>query len=30
VVQVVRMTLNLSPASFVKDITLPAILDERF
>lgn len=30
VVQVVRMTLSLSPASFVKDITLPAILDERF
>lgn len=30
VVQVVRMTLSLSSASFVKDITLPAILDERF
>lgn len=30
VVQVVRMALSLSSASFVKDITLPAILDERF
>ncbi|MFL1555930.1 SDR family NAD(P)-dependent oxidoreductase [Pseudomonas sp. O64] len=30
VVQVVRMILSLSSASFVKDITLPAILDERF
>ncbi|VVN47122.1 3-oxoacyl-[acyl-carrier-protein] reductase FabG [Pseudomonas fluorescens] len=30
VVQVVRMVLSLSPASFVKELTLPAILDERF
>ncbi|MGE8499866.1 MAG: SDR family NAD(P)-dependent oxidoreductase [Pseudomonas sp.] len=30
VVQVVRMVLSLSSASFVKEITLPAILDERF
>lgn len=30
VVQVVRMTLSLSSASFVKELTLPAILDERF
>ena len=30
VVQVVRMALSLSSASYVKDITLPAILDERF
>jgi NAD(P)-dependent dehydrogenase (short-subunit alcohol dehydrogenase family) len=30
VVQVVRMALSLSSASFVKEITLPAILDERF
>ncbi len=30
VVQVVRMILSLSSASFVRDITLPAILDERF
>ncbi|MFJ4373607.1 SDR family NAD(P)-dependent oxidoreductase [Pseudomonas japonica] len=30
VVQVVRMALSLSAASFVKDITLPAILDPRF
>jgi NAD(P)-dependent dehydrogenase (short-subunit alcohol dehydrogenase family) len=30
VVQVVRMVLSLSAASYVKDITLPALLDERF
>lgn len=30
VVQVVRMALSLSSASFVKELTLPAILDERF
>lgn len=30
VVQVVRMALSLSAASFVKDITLPAVLDPRF
>lgn len=30
VVQVVRMALSLSSACFVKEITLPAILDERF
>ena len=30
VVQVVRMALSLSSASFVKEITLPAIFDERF
>lgn len=30
VVQVVRMALNLSSASFVKEITLPAVGDERF
>ena len=30
VVQVVRMALSLSAASFVKEITLPAILDARF
>ena len=30
VVQVVRMALSLSAASFVKEITLPAILDTRF
>jgi NAD(P)-dependent dehydrogenase (short-subunit alcohol dehydrogenase family) len=30
VVQVVRMVLSLSSASFVKEITLPAIFDERF
>lgn len=30
VVQVVRMALSLSAASFVKEITLPAILDPRF
>lgn len=30
VVQVVRMALSLSTASFVKEITLPAILDPRF
>jgi len=30
VVQVVRMVLNLSSASFVKELTLPALLDERF
>lgn len=30
VVQVVRMALNLSSASFVKELTLPAIFDERF
>lgn len=30
VVQVVRMVLSLSAASFVKEITLPAILDPRF
>ncbi|CRM75078.1 MULTISPECIES: SDR family NAD(P)-dependent oxidoreductase [Pseudomonas] len=30
VVQVVRMALSLSSASFVKEITLPAILDGRF
>lgn len=30
VVQVVRMALSLSAASYVRDITLPAMLDERF
>lgn len=30
VVQVVRMILSLSSASYVKELTLPAILDERF
>jgi NAD(P)-dependent dehydrogenase (short-subunit alcohol dehydrogenase family) len=30
VVQVVRMVLSLSGASFVKELTLPALLDERF
>lgn len=30
VVQVIRMALSLSSASFVKELTLPAILDERF
>lgn len=30
VVQVVRMALSLSSASFVKELTLPAIFDERF
>ena len=30
VVQVVRMALSLSSASFVRELTLPAILDERF
>ena len=30
VVQVVRMALSLSSASFVKELTLPALLDERF
>ncbi|MBM3103755.1 MULTISPECIES: SDR family NAD(P)-dependent oxidoreductase [Pseudomonas] len=30
VVQVVRMALSLSCASFVRELTLPAILDERF
>jgi len=30
VVQVVRMVLSLSCASFVKELTLPAIFDERF
>ena len=30
VVQVVRMVLSLSAASYVKDITLPALMDERF
>ncbi|WP_347900982.1 SDR family oxidoreductase [Pseudomonas purpurea] len=30
VVQVVRMALSLSSASYVKELTLPAILDERF
>ncbi|KAB0494806.1 SDR family oxidoreductase [Pseudomonas vancouverensis] len=30
VVQIVRMTLSLSSASFVKELTLPAIDDERF
>ncbi|WP_223504884.1 SDR family NAD(P)-dependent oxidoreductase [Pseudomonas sp. BF-R-24] len=30
VVQVVRMVLSLSSASFVKELTLPAIFDERF
>jgi NAD(P)-dependent dehydrogenase (short-subunit alcohol dehydrogenase family) len=30
VVQVVRMILSLSAASYVKELTLPAILDERF
>nr|WP_315448687.1 SDR family NAD(P)-dependent oxidoreductase [uncultured Pseudomonas sp.] len=30
VVQVVQMILSLSSASFVKDLTLPAIFDERF
>ncbi|WP_095148726.1 SDR family oxidoreductase [Pseudomonas sp. Irchel s3a18] len=30
VVQVVRMALSLSSASFVKELTLPAIGDERF
>ncbi|MDF3195032.1 SDR family oxidoreductase [Pseudomonas sp. 1928-m] len=30
VVQIVRMTLSLSSTSFVKELTLPAILDERF
>ncbi|MCY1463247.1 hypothetical protein D9M71_811160 [compost metagenome] len=30
VVQVVRMALSLSAASFVKELTLPSIGDERF
>ncbi|MBS4078227.1 SDR family oxidoreductase [Pseudomonas rustica] len=30
VVEVVRMILSLSPASYVRELTLPAILDERF
>lgn len=30
VVQVVRMALSLSSASFVRELTLPAMLDERF
>ncbi|MNH37545.1 short chain dehydrogenase [compost metagenome] len=30
VVQVVRMALSLSSASFVRELTLPAIQDERF
>ncbi|NER59038.1 SDR family oxidoreductase [Pseudomonas sp. MAFF212428] len=30
VVQVVHMALSLSSASYVKELTLPAILDERF
>ncbi|KAF1007172.1 MAG: 3-oxoacyl-[acyl-carrier-protein] reductase FabG [Pseudomonas fluorescens] len=30
VVQVVRMVLSLSGSSFVKELTLPALLDERF
>lgn len=30
VVQVVRMALSLSSASYVKELTLPAIADERF
>lgn len=30
VVQVVRMALSLSSASYVRELTLPAILDERF
>lgn len=30
VVQVVRMALSLSSASYVKELTLPALLDERF
>lgn len=30
VVQVVRMALSLSSASFVKELTLPAIFDKRF
>ncbi|MGX1125243.1 SDR family NAD(P)-dependent oxidoreductase [Pseudomonas sp. HLS-6 TE3448] len=30
VVQVVRMALSLSSASYIKELTLPAILDERF
>ena len=30
VVQVVRMAMSLSSASFVKELTLPALLDERF
>lgn len=30
VVQVVRMALSLSSASFVKELTLPAMADERF
>ncbi|TDF84163.1 SDR family oxidoreductase [Pseudomonas sp. H9] len=30
VVQVVRMALSLSSASFVRELTLPALLDERF
>ena len=30
VVQVVRMVLSLSSASFVRELTLPAMLDERF
>jgi hypothetical protein len=30
VVQVVRMILSLSAGSYVKELTLPAILDERF
>lgn len=30
VVQVVRMALSLSSASFVKELTLPALFDERF
>jgi hypothetical protein len=30
VVEMVRMILSLSPASYVRELTLPAILDERF
>ena len=30
VVRVVQMMLELSPATFVRDITLPALMDERF
>lgn len=30
VVQVVRMALSLSSASYIKELTLPAIFDERF
>jgi NAD(P)-dependent dehydrogenase (short-subunit alcohol dehydrogenase family) len=30
VVQLVRMVLSLSGASFVKELTLPALMDERF